>query len=376
MRTSLTIPARINMLGNPADACEGDFATICAAIDVRAGAFAEPADRFVLEALQPAGDRYEVGLRLEYAMDQVPLPYDGQLDLVKGAINRLHLHSPEFRGKLSRHGLRIATWTDVPRQSGLGGSSLLVLLALGALRTVYDLDRRQTNDYILAELAQRVEAEELGITCGFADRYAPLFGGVAYLDYRGKLHHQPIGREPLVTYERLDRWVDRLPLVVVSTGVVRDSGDVHGPMRSRYLKEHAAWAMRGGDPPPMVGFMRRAWETAWRGKIALLEGDWETFGALMNENHRAVDEMMVYCGFESGAGRATNRFVDAALAHGALGAKLTGAGGGGSVFALTRPGGEDALADVWRELAAAQGYEAARVICPQISRSGLTVEEA
>ena len=54
----------------------------------------------------------------------------------------------------------------------------------------------------------------------------PLFGGLAYLDYRGKLHQKPVGEEPFVTYERLDTWVLDLPLVVAFTCVVRESGDV------------------------------------------------------------------------------------------------------------------------------------------------------
>jgi len=255
-----------------------------------------------------------------------------------------------------------------------GGSTLFVLLALAGLREYYDLHRRTHNDYVLGELAQRVEAKELGITCGFADRYVPLFGGIAYLDYRGKLHHREIGQEPYVTYERLDKWVDDLPLVAISSGVERDSGDVHGRMRPRYVEEHDAWAVSGGEMPPMVRFMSGAWETAWRGKIALLEHDWETFGVLMNNNHRLVDEMMAYCGFADGAGWANNLLIETALANGALGAKLTGAGGGGSVFALTRPGQEGTLMEVWRRTADEAGLTSARIYRPNISRQGLVIE--
>lgn len=376
MRHRLTIPARINVLGNPSDANEGDFATISAAIDVQAGAIVEPAKGLVLEALQRADGDFTPSLRLEFRQDELPLLYDGELDLLKGAINRLHGHSAEFRAKFARRSVRVATWTDVPRQSGLGGSSLFVLLTLASLREFYDLDRQIHNDYVLAELTQRVEAKELGITCGFADRYVPLFGGIAYLDYRGKLHHREIGQEPYVTYERLDAWVDDLPLVVISTGIERDSGDVHGRMRLRYLEEHNAWAGSGGEAPHMVRFMTGAWETAWRGKIALLEHDWETFGALMNDNHRLVNEMMAYCGFADGAGWANNLLIETALANGALGAKLTGAGGGGSVFALTRPGQEGKIIEVWRRAAAEAGLDSARVYRPHISRQGLVVEVA
>jgi galactokinase len=371
----LRIPARINILGNPSDANEGDFATISAAVDVHAGALVEPERDLVLEALERTDGKLTTSLHLEFTRHQLPLPYNGELDLLKGAVNRLHEYSAEFRVKFAQRGIRISTWTDVPRQSGLGGSSLFVLLALAGLREFYDLDRQVHNDYVLAELTQRVEARELGIACGFADRYVPLFGGIAYIDYRGKLHHRDVHDEPYATYERLDTWVDDLPLVAISTGIERDSGDVHGRMRPRYLEEHAEWVVRGGDPPPMVCFMQAAWRTAWQGKIALLANDLEAFGRLMNENHRVVNEMMAYCCFEDGAGWANNLLIETALANGALGAKLTGAGSGGSVFALTRPGHEGRLMELWRQAASGAGLDRAQIYRPQISPQGLQIEE-
>ena len=313
-------------------------------------------------------------LDLHARAEEIPLPYTGDLDLVKGAVNRLFAYSEEFRAKIAQRGARIATWTDVPRQSGLGGSSLFVLLALGGLRAFFDLDRRAHNDYVLAELTQRVEAKELDITCGYADRYVPLFGGLAYVDYRGKLHQDELGQEPYAAYERLDPWVEALPLVAATTGIQRDSGDVHGRMRPRYLEEHAAWERSGGPPPPMVRFMRGAWETAWRGKIALLHGDWAAFGALMNENHRWVDQMMTYCGFTEGAGWANNLLIKTALEHGALGAKLTGAGGGGSVFALVRPGEEEKMLATWRRAAKEADLTEAQVYALNVDKQGLRVE--
>jgi galactokinase/mevalonate kinase-like predicted kinase len=243
------------------------------------------------------------------------------------------------------------------------------------LRQHYKLDSRIHNDYVISELTQHVEAKELGITAGFADRYVPLFGGIAYLDYHGKLHQKNLHEEPYVTYERLCPWVDEISLVAICSGVKHNSGDVHGRMRPRYIEEHDEWVASGGAMPPMVRFMSKAYETAWRGKIALLQGDWETFGALMNQNHAAVDEMMTYCGFPDGAGWANNLLIESALANGALGAKLTGAGSGGSVFALTHRGQEQALADIWERVATEAGLHQAQVYHPQISQQGLQIEE-
>jgi galactokinase/mevalonate kinase-like predicted kinase len=366
MRFRLTIPARINLLGNPSDGVEGDYATISAAIDTHAGAIVEPADRVVLEAATYEGKT----LDRQTFDTPPPYPYDGPLDLLKGAINRLYAHSPEFRQRLeARGGLQITTWTRVPRQSGLGGSSLLALLTLAGLRAFYELNPHVHNDYVLAELCQRVEAKELGITCGYADRYVPLFGGLAYLDYRGKLCQRPIGEEPFVTYERLDPWVPDLPLVIASTGVTRDSGDIHGIMRARYLEEVASKTSTF-----MLDVMEQVGATAWRGKMALLRRDWAEFGQLMMENHRLVNEMMIHCGLTDGAGRANNALIEAALAAGALGAKLTGAGGGGSVFALAQTGHEEALIEKLCAAGDDVGLTNAQVWRAHVDRAGLRLE--
>lgn len=367
MSIRLSIPARVNILGNPTDGNEGDFATISAAIDIRAHALIDSHEYYVLEQTGIDDDQ------IVFKPSDLPLSYDGTGDLLKGALNKLYAYSHEFKSKLATGGFVLRVWTDVPRQSGLGGSSLLVLLMLAALREYYDLNRRVHNDYVLSELTQRIEAIELGITCGFSDRYVPLFGGLAYLDYRGKLFHADIGQEPFVTYERLAGFEQALPMVAVTTGIHHDSGDVHGRMRPRYLAEYKEWRTKGGDMPPLVALMSAAWDCAWRGKIALLANDLTLFGTLMNENHRLVDKMMRYCGFEDGAGWADNLLIEAAKQHGALGAKLTGAGGGGSVFALVNPGEEDRLMNLWHETILTNHLHDALVYPLSISRSGLSI---
>jgi galactokinase len=369
MTIRLSLPGRINILGNPGDANEGDFGVLSAAVEIRAHAEIDPADEIILTQTDTAGpDSY-------HPLTSLPLAYDGQHDLLKGAINRLAAYSPEFRDRLAKHGFHLRVHSDVPRQSGLGGSSLFVLLTLAGLRELYNLDRRKHNDYTLSELAQRVEARELGITAGYADRYVPLFGGLAYVDYHGKLLQADLHAEPLATYERLDECLPYLNFVAVSTGVRHNSGDVHSRMRPRYLQEHASWQSNGGSIPPMPKMMSAAWRCAWQGKIALLQNDMVSLGALMNENHRVVDEMMRYCGFEDGAGWANNLFIEAALRHGALGAKLTGAGGGGSVFALATAGEEDLLLDTWQALADSHNLPDARLFRLEIARQGLRVEQ-
>jgi galactokinase/mevalonate kinase-like predicted kinase len=365
----LSVPARVNLLGNPGDGNEGAYATISAAVNLRAYASIDPHEKYILEFTTDDSPQ------TEFDPSELPIPYQGHTDLLNASINRLYASSPEFQSRIFERGFHLRVWSDVPRQSGLGGSSLFVLLSLAAMREYYELDYSAHNDYFIAELAQRIEELELGITCGFADRYVPLFGGLAYIDYHGKLHHRAISDEPYATYERLDHVAKSIKLVGVVTGVRHDSGDVHGRMRPLYLDQYAQWQRSVGDMPPMVSFMHAAWECAWRGKIALLDRNLLRFGQLMDKNHHVVDEMMRYCGFADGAGWANNLYIQTAKDNGALGAKLTGAGGGGSVFALVNPSEEDWLIDAWQEIAATNKLENAQVIKLAVSQRGLIVDQ-
>ena len=369
----LKIPARINLLGNPGDANEGDFAVLGMAVDIYASATIAAADDICFEGYE-SGTTQTPFATYRYPVSEIPLPYGGELDLIAGAINRLHSYSAEFREKIRQGGFNIAIRSDVPRQSGLGGSSLFIQLTLAGLRAFYQLNPLKHNDYILAELTQQVESLELGIACGFADRYLPVFGGIAYMDFRGKAFHHGLNNEPLATIENLTPFVESIPLVAVSSGILHNSGSVHGVMRPKYLQEYNQWMQSGGEMPPMVRFMSAAWETAWKGKYALLQDDLPTVGQQMVRNHQIVDEMMTYCGFSDGAGWANNLLIDTAMQNGALGAKLTGAGGGGSVFALTHPGEEERVMDAWQNIARIHDLTNATIYQPRVS-SGLTVEQ-
>lgn len=329
----VSLPARINVVGSPTDACEGAYATISAAVERRGGA------EIAAAAAPP---------------DEMP-------EIVAAAVAALQRYVPELAERMAARPAAIRTWTDVPASSGLAGSSVLLLAVLAALRAFYALDPRRWNDYALAEIAQRAEEHDLGVVCGFADRYAPLFGDVAYLSYHGKLWHAPLGEEPYATYEKLGALAPPLAFVVATTGVPRHSGAVHAPMRARYLEERR----RGHGP--LLALARQMGETAWRGKIALLAHDLVELGAQIDRNQELVDEMMEACGFASGAGDAVRALVAAARGAGALGAKLTGAGGGGAVFALPPPGGAARIADALRPLAA-------EVFVVPVARDGLRVE--
>ena len=84
--------------------------------------------------------------------------------------------------------------------------------------------------------------------------------------------------------------------------------------------------------------------------------------------------MMHTCGFPSGAGTEVRALIAAAHDAGALGAKLTGAGGGGAIFALPAPGQEEALAVALRGGAQRAGLTRSEIFVVCVSETGLRVE--
>ena len=338
MIVHVTVPARINILGNPTDGNEGDFYTISSAVNIYGGAVVEPADRLLFRYVGgPQMGNVRTWATVKSVDELFNWPHESCTVFAATLRGLIKFFEP-MRRLLEERPVRASLWTKVPKQSGLGGSSVLVLALLNALRVYYDIDGRLLHDYAVAELAQRVEELEMGVTCGYSDRYVPQLGGIAYIDYRDKLEHRPIGDEPLATYERLDAFVAPLTFVVGFSGVTHDSGCVHSVLRGRYLEDWHRAQTDGHVSSSVLERFRAIAETARRGKVCLMRGDLEAFGALMNENHTLIDGIMRDCGFADGAGAPNNLLIDAARAAGALGAKLSGAGGGGSVLILPRPG--------------------------------------
>jgi hypothetical protein len=98
MSVYLSLPAHINILGNPSDANEGNFATISAAIEIRSYATINSHMDYILEI---SGS---VFLFVKFSPADLPLPYDKKAILVKAAINRLYAYSREFNEKLTTCG--------------------------------------------------------------------------------------------------------------------------------------------------------------------------------------------------------------------------------------------------------------------------------
>ena len=132
-------------------------------------------------------------------------------------------------------------------------------------------------------------------------------------------YEQPVyfvrGREP----ERLAVGAS-LRLLVADSGVASSTREMVGGLRQR-------WAAR---PAHYEALFDRIGALVEQGRTAIVGGDRRALGGLMARNHELLAEIGV-------STLALDRLVEAAQRAGALGAKLSGAGGGGNVVALVEP---------------------------------------
>ena len=249
-----------------------------------------------------------------------------------------------FDVNLSEGGFQLNIETDISMRAGMAGSTAMLTALVGALAAHRGV---RLSPWHIAETTRKVESGILGILCGLQDQHMASFGGLNLMDCTGKEMLDQRDDEPLVTVEPLAPWAPSLPLLLAHTGVPHDSGKVHTPPRERWLAGDTEVRQVYRD---LAGMARRA-------KRAIIEADWEQLGSLMNRNHELVTRV-------SGTHDAVEHLLGAARAGGAIGAKLAGAGGGGTIIALS-----DRLPELADTLMAA-GAE--RILYPA-PQPGLTV---
>ena len=238
-------------------------------------------------------------------------------------------------------GLRIVVITTLPLGAGLSSSAAL---EVATIRAVTRLFGREMDPVGIALAARAVENGFVGMPCGIMDQFASSMGepGTAlFLDTR-TLDYAPA------------------PALAGHSFVVVDSGVSHqltdSGYRTRVAECEAACAALGVEllsdlgaddlaridaiAPPLD---RRARHIVTdnrltrEGLAALEAGDAETFGRLMIESHASERDNYEITVPE------TDALAAAALEQGALGARQTGGGFGGSVVALV----PDATVDAW-----------------------------
>ncbi len=297
-----TAPGRCGLVGNPTDMYGGSVIS-CSTCERARCLLDRDADHIIINV---SGQSQTIT-----SLDDLALRDGDFLNVARAVLLALEINPKQTAP------FRLNASTDIPMQAGLAGSTAILATLVGCMLTHLEI---RLNMYQIAELVRKIEYDVLHVVCGFQDHYMTIFGGLNYMDFREKNSAQTQdAHSPFATVERLDGFVDELPLVLAHTGVRHHSGTVHKSIRERWLE---------GEPAVVEGYLEVA-RLARTGKKALLERDWVALAGLMNRNHAIVRDL-------GGSGEANEKLIAAALAGGAAGAKLAGAGGGGTILALTQ----------------------------------------
>jgi D-glycero-alpha-D-manno-heptose-7-phosphate kinase len=231
------------------------------------------------------------------------LVYNGELDLVKAAINVLRRRMPPERRSDS---LQLFLHSDAPTGTGLGTSSTMCVALVGAFQHYL---REPWTGYDVAELAYHIEREELGFKGGRQDMYAAAFGGFNFMEFNGtRTVVNPLKIRPEVANELAYR------LLLCYTGTGHFSTDIIERQQQSYHEK------RGSTVDAFDATKRLAIDM----KNELLRGNIDEMGRLLDEGWQLKKQFT-----EGISNERIDAFYDHAKAAGALGGKLTGAGGGG-----------------------------------------------
>jgi galactokinase len=216
-------------------------------------------------------------------------------------------------------GLHGSVTATVPAGAGLSSSAALEVAVAVALCAVADFP---IEPMPLAQAAQRAELRAVGVPCGIMDQAAAVLGcaGHALLLDTGGLEYEYVELPPDVA------------IVVLDSGVPRSLESSAYTLRKRELEQALAAAADRGDP--LLARRRRHVETESRRVREVVDAlrtvRVDRLGELFRAGHESLrDDLEVTI-------PELDRLVELAYARGALAARMTGGGFGGSVVALVR----------------------------------------
>jgi len=369
--TIASAPGRIDFLNTHQD--YKGLPVVPVAIDLRTYFFAKPNREDVIRVKsldlnglrEPCEDAFKAGLN--------PMLHRGWFgNYLRGVVNVV-----AKRGDASKlQGLDVAVRSEIPIGSGLSSSAALEVGFLTLLNHMFGLGYGKAE---VADMAYRAETQEAGIPCGRLDQYGVTYGGIVKVECR-----PPYDVEALPFKE--------LTFAIIDSGIRHSTAEIH-PYRQRDIDRGLKTLMESLAVPMSVKarLSYRYYEPEWR---QLSEEELTPYLGLLDEKAKdrlvftfrmqrstelalkalrfqeaAAEEAIAVLGEEAWSrvkapsaeeraytllGEVMNyqhrllrdlydvslpeleRIRDGVMEAGAYGAKLSGAGLGGSIVALAR----------------------------------------
>lgn len=317
-------PLRISFLGGGTD-----FRTYFRA--EKGWVLSSAIDKFIYVIIK---DRFDSKIRVGYTKTEMVDYIDEiQHELVRECLRKTGI----------TQGVEIATMADIPSEgSGLGSSSTVTV---GLLNAMYHHLNRSVEQEQLAREACEIEIDILGKPIGIQDQYIAAYGGQRFL-YFGQsgdganttMHHEGQRNVDVVEGQRnvdvvhveslhLSRSQIRNlneNLLLFYTDIARKAESVlDEQMQNIEQRLEVLHEMKG---------------LALQARSALEAEEFDEFGRLLDQSWQLKKQL---------ASRVSNPIIDdlyqAAQRAGAIGGKITGAGGGGFLMLYCRPQQQDAV---------------------------------
>jgi D-glycero-alpha-D-manno-heptose-7-phosphate kinase len=239
------------------------------------------------------------GIFLKYSeLEHVDNVDDVQHPIIREAIKMLGFSTPQ---------LEITTLADIPSGTGLGSSGSFTTALLKAL---YAHRHRLMLPGDLAELACKIEIENLNRSVGKQDQYIAAYGGITCFTFNPD---DSVEAEPLrVSMDTLHDLEDHLLLFF--TGFARNADHILQDQNKRSKQSD-------GDMLQNLHYVK---ELGLRSRDLLEAGDTAQFGALMHEHWEHKKRRS-----QGMSNAQIDEWYELGRNNGAIGGKLVGAGGGG-----------------------------------------------
>ncbi|MCL4539979.1 MAG: galactokinase [Bacteroidetes bacterium] len=267
-----------------------------------------------------------ININLPAIVDKIKINYSktevvglDEIDKIEHNIVRETLRYLKVRQPIEIHSM-----ADLSGGTGMGSSSSYTVGLLKALNLML---RRYVPVQVLAEEACRIEIDLIGKPIGKQDQYAAAFGGIIQLeiDQLGNVAVTPLRLDHEIIYELENR------LLMFYTDIERDANQILAEQSEKIAKgamsaEKAEKAKKekGDEGSAAIQAMHKIKEIGREAKVALEKGDVDQFGRLLNAHwmvKKGISDQM--------SSRDIDKWYDLAMANGALGGKIMGAGGGG-----------------------------------------------
>ncbi|KAF8402804.1 hypothetical protein HHK36_010895 [Tetracentron sinense] len=305
--------ARVGLLGNPSDVYFGRTISFSLA-NFWASVRLLPSHHLVIQP-HPTHDLVQFD-SIDHLVNRLQNEgYYGGVRLLMAICKVFQNYCKDNKIDLSGGNFTLSYDTNIPRQTGLSGSSAIVCAALSCLLDFYKV-RHLIKVEVRPNLILNAE-KELGIVAGLQDRVAQVYGGLVYMDFN-KEYMDDLGHG---MYTPMDISV-LPPLHLIYAENPSDSGKVHSTVRKRWLE---------GDEF-IRSSMTEVANIALEGRTTLLEKDYTKLVDLMNRNFDLRRRMFG----DEALGSMNIDMVEVARRVGAA-SKFTGSGGAVIVFCPDGP---------------------------------------